>query len=580
MHATTFYKVEHSNIDNSNNYSVVEFIVVGLCLCLTASYCILPLIIHQSLPYSHDMLFHVFQADQFSRGIAGGSLYPRWMDDANEGLGSPTFIFYSPFSYYIVAIIHSVVPSFRESMTIAIWLSFFLSGLTMYAAVRKTCGKHASLLCAIIYQILPFHLLDLYARGTFAELYAYAWGPLVLLSLRQIHHAKKPFWPLIGLSVSFSGLLLTHLVTGYMLTCAIGLYIVYLSLTQKERQFPLFSALGIIIGFGISSFYLIPVIFERIYVHIDYITKCTVCDYTKNFIFDLHNISDRFYQWLHIAVAIEVAIFSLIAFQFFKKNEPNGQPAKQSLLCCAPFILTFFLTTPLSAPLWRFIPGFPSLQFPWRWILLMELFLCFSIALLSNKMRFKKFPKYRMYLVISTPLAFLSATIIFKTTLHTGELLNSLENPIRESQRVIAWEYIPIWASTPHQTISNRRQEKMEVISGNAAVNITEWLPELRKGHIDASDSTRIKISTFFYPGWKLFIDGKETSLNIQDRSGLMVFDIPQGRHDFAIVFTDTELRRTAKSISMIVLIMIMCLAIFATLYSTIARYPSRKRRH
>jgi uncharacterized membrane protein YfhO len=110
----------------------------------------------------------------------------------------------------------------------------------------------------------------------------------------------------------------------------------------------------------------------------------------------------------------------------------------------------------------------------------------------------------------------------------------------------------------------------MEVISGNAAVNITEWLPELRRGYIDASDSTRIKVSTFFYPGWKLLVNGKETSLNIQDQSGLMVFDIPQGKHDFAIVFTDTELRRTAKSISVIVLIMIMCLSIFVFLRRTV----------
>ncbi|MBT0652955.1 6-pyruvoyl-tetrahydropterin synthase-related protein [Geomobilimonas luticola] len=572
MHATTFIKFEHSNIHNSNNY-FVEFIVVSLCLCLTASYCIMPLIIHQSLPYSHDMLFHVFQADQFSRGIAGGSLYPRWMADANEGLGSPTFIFYSPFSYYIVAIIHLVVPSFRESMTIAIWFSFFLSGLTMYAAVRKTCGKDASLLCAIIYQILPFHLLDLYARGTFAELYAYVWGPLVLLSLLQIHHAKKPFWPLIGLSASFSGLILTHLVTGYMLTCAIGLYIVYVLITQKERQFPLFSALGVIIGFGISSFYMIPVIFERIYVHIDYITKCTVCDYTKNFIFDLNNISDRFYQWLHISVTIELTVFSLIASKFFNKYELNCQQSKQGLLCCAPFILSFFLTTPISAPIWLFIPGFPSLQFPWRWILLMELFFCTTIASYFNRMQFSK---YRVYLLTFIPLAIISATIIFKASLFHKELITSLENPIQNSKNTIAWEYVPIWASAPRQTIMNSGKEKMGVISGNASVRITEWHPEKREGYVDAATCSKIKVSTFYYPGWKLFVDGKETSLNIQDRSGLMMFDVPQGKHEFVIVFTDTELRRTAKIISVIALIMVMCFAIFVTLHSAIVRSLSK----
>ncbi|GFE58403.1 6-pyruvoyl-tetrahydropterin synthase-related protein [Geobacter sp. AOG1] len=577
MHATTSFKIEHPNIDYFNNYYVVEFIVISLCLCLTASYCILPLIIHQSLPYSHDMLFHVFQADQFTRGIAGGSLYPRWMADANEGLGSPTFIFYAPFSYYIVAMIHSVVPSFRESMTIAIWFSFFLSGLAMYTAMRKTCGKHASLLSAIIYQILPFHLLDLYARGTFAELYAYAWGPLVFLSLQQIRVTKYPFWPVIVLGTSFAGLILTHLVTGFMLACATGIYILFFSIRDKDWRFTIFSTFGLIVGFGITSFYLIPVIFERAYVHIDFITTCVICDYTNNFLFDWKNISGFFYQQLHMTVAIELVLISLIASQSLKTFKTNDQQARQELLFSVLFILSFFLTTPLSTPIWQFMPGFPSLQFPWRWILLMELFLCVTIAIYFNRMQFSK---CRMYLITFIPLAIVSATIIYKASLFHKELIPSLENPILESQYAIAWEYIPIWASAPRQTIMNCGKEKMEVISGNAAVSITKWLPELRKGYIDASSSSKIKVSTFFYPGWKLFVDGKETPLSIQDQSGLMVFDVPQGRHDVAITFTDTDLRRTAKSISVIALIMVMCLVFLAILPSTIVRYPSKQRCH
>jgi len=187
-------------------------------LILTASVCTAQLLIHQGLPVAHDMVFHIFQADQFNRGLAGGVVLPRWVLSSGSGYGSPNFIFYAPLSYYLVALLHLIVPSSIISIILAIWISFFLSGITMFLAVKRISGNKGSLLSAMLYQFLPFHLLNLYARGTFAELCAYALFPLIILFMYETLSVKNARLAPVYLSISYSGLILTHLVSAFMLT--------------------------------------------------------------------------------------------------------------------------------------------------------------------------------------------------------------------------------------------------------------------------------------------------------------------------------------------------------------------------
>jgi uncharacterized membrane protein len=137
-------------------------------LAIGASFCTLPLLVHNSLPLSQDIVFHIFQADQFNQNLGNGVLYPRWVGGAVNGYGSPNFIFYSPMSYYFVALIHLITPSLISSMVGAIWFSFLLSGTTMLLLVNHFFSGYRSLIPAVLYQMLPFHLYDLYVRGAAA----------------------------------------------------------------------------------------------------------------------------------------------------------------------------------------------------------------------------------------------------------------------------------------------------------------------------------------------------------------------------------------------------------------------------
>ena len=87
---------------------------------------------------------------------------------------------------------------------------------------------------AILYQILPFHMCELYLRGSFAALFAYIWFPLILLLLFKLCTAKRPAVNMLCLSLAYAALIMTHLASAYMFSLAAGIILVFFLL---KRQF-------------------------------------------------------------------------------------------------------------------------------------------------------------------------------------------------------------------------------------------------------------------------------------------------------------------------------------------------------
>ena len=135
-------------------------------------------------------------------------------------------------------------------------------------------------------------------------------------------------------------------------------------------------------GLGLSSVYLIPAILERKFVHIEYLVNCPICDYKNNFLFMWDKFQPElrsFYIPLHTIVFLEAIIF-FFTVMLIRKNRQILSNKSQLNFFIILFLITLFLTTPLSKPLWDLAPGFPFLQFPWRWVSLMEVSLCFLLG--------------------------------------------------------------------------------------------------------------------------------------------------------------------------------------------------------
>jgi hypothetical protein len=523
-------------------------------LASTALFCTLPLFIKSSLPYGHDTVFHVFQAAQFDRALHEGFLYPRWVADSMNGYGSANFIFYSPLAYYFTSLIHTVVPSLILSMVIAIWWSFFLSGITMFLAAREIFGAKGSLLSGVIYQMLPFHLIDLYQRGTYAELFAFLWFPLLIFFMSRFFRAGREA-DAVGLSVSYAGLILTHLVSAFIFSLVISAYLLYYFITTSRRA-TLKSLFPLVLGLGLSSVYLVPVFLERKFVHIDYLVQCVVGDFRNNFLFLWNNLKVKlhsFYLLLHIGTILEVLFCLIIAVVIRRRKGSetfqSRSEEKQQMFFIGLFVVAFFLTTPLSMPLWAVFPGFPTLQFPWRWLPVMEL----SLSLLMGSIFSPRAADGTAQAGLSRKVASYS---LFSFLAVFGMILTTSVIPSKfPFENINTLEYTPVWALKINEVLSDRKVEKVSAVLGAADLGVDSWESERRAISVAALSPVRIRVATFYYPGWAAYVDGVRAGIDKEEGTGVMMVNVPQGRHTLILRFQDIPLRYYAKLASLVALL-------------------------
>jgi len=544
-------------------HKYLSVIVVLLFVSLLITYNLFSSI---TLPVSHDIIFHVFQADQFDRALKSGATIPRWALNSNNGYGSPNFIFYAPLSYYAISAIHSIGPSLLSSLKVVIWLGFFLSGLTMFTALNKISSSRGSLPCAILYQILPFHVVDLYCRGTLAELAAFIWFPLIIMYVHDLFQAKGSKTIGIRLSLSYAGLILTHLVSGFIFTLVIGAYFLFNCIQLKDYYTTVRTFFFLLIGLGLSSFYLIPSIFERQFVQLDYLFKyAQIGTYKDNFLFMSTRI-DNFNLLLDFIVILYVMIFIVLLVRLWKIK--NWQSHIHNPFFIYMFPVVFVLMTPLTKPLWDIFPGFATLQFPWRWISMLEVALCFVLHSLCFNIGTKftwEYPLNRLLVYLLGTVLVVSCSIV--ATKHFYSLKDIERVTVFDHSEInnnLPREYTPIAVTALEELLASGRSEKLSVLSGIAVPRILEWQPEQRTIIINASTPAQLKVGLFYYPGWSASLDGSNIPIKIQNGSGATIIDIPDGNHILTLRFTDTLLRQNSKYLSLFFLIVVLgCLSLF-----------------
>ncbi len=545
---------------------------VGILL-LAASACTAQLILRLGLPVAHDMVFHLFQADQFYRDIVSGALLPRWAMSANNGYGSPNFIFYSPLAYYLAALFRVVAPSPVISVIISIWCGFFLSGAAMFLAVQRISGKGGALFSGVLYQSLPYHLLNLYGRGAFAELCAYAWFPLIILFLHETLSRGDSPGATAGLSMSYAGLVLTHLVSAFMFTVALVIYAACHFYQRRSLKALLRASSALFVGLGLSAFYLVPAMSEREFVQMDYLFNYVFSDYRHNFLFLKNAFSTPFLVALNGAAFLELLLFlamvRLLLTEAFRENEGekaslihikgNGDrpDSLHNRAICLIFICAFVLATPLSAPLWRFLPGFAVLQFPWRWVSVMESALCLLAGAALRETGVLRLSHAgrggRMALYCTAALLSLSFVLLLKGgRMHAAPFLERITDAGRVSGYTnLPKEYTPIWATNVEKTVVEEKVDRVSALSGNAYLRILKWDPEKRAVAISASEPVLLRIATFFYPGWIARLDEKPCGIAVEAKSGAMLVAVPQGEHTLELSFHATPLRQLSIYVSL-----------------------------
>jgi len=201
-----------------------------------------------------DLYLRVSQYD--AEVIAGH--WPQILPDVVRGGGHAFPRFYPPLAPFVAVAVYQAAPDIVLASHLSMLLGVLLSAATMYVLLRAVTGQALpAVLGALVYCLSPYRATQLYVRGAFAEGWAMAWYPLIMLGLwRWGREGRVPAW----WSLAVAAAILSHTAASLWALPLLGLVAVVAAASRPS--FAACRTLGIsaAASLGLAAFSLLPAI--------------------------------------------------------------------------------------------------------------------------------------------------------------------------------------------------------------------------------------------------------------------------------------------------------------------------------
>ncbi|MDR3311448.1 MAG: hypothetical protein LBS90_08915 [Oscillospiraceae bacterium] len=199
-----------------------------------------------SLPYAHDILFHMARIEGVYESLKSGQFPVRMGATFMNGLGYADQTMYPPLFVYFPAALRLLRVSPVVSYQLFILAINTATALvSKYAFTKLTKSRDAGTAASLAYTLAAFRLICVLTRAAVGELLGMVFLPLVLLGMYELLFAEKP--RIRHLVLGFTGIVNSHLVT-LDVACILSAVFVVANLgrlLEKRRLRTLLLAAGI-----------------------------------------------------------------------------------------------------------------------------------------------------------------------------------------------------------------------------------------------------------------------------------------------------------------------------------------------
>lgn len=516
---------------------------------LISAFSVLPLLsifLTTKLLHTHDGLVHLARIAAYFKALSDFQFPVRWAGDLNYGYGMPLFNFMYQLPYFLSSIFLYLGFGLVNSFKIVLSLSFILSGIfiLLFAnAFFKDPKK--GFLVAIFYQFAPFRLIEVLTRGSFGEVYTYTFFPLVLFGLTKLFQTHRYKYFFLTAAAVFL-LVISHNALSLVFFAISVCFILFFA--QKKNYVLGFGAL--FSGLLLSSFYWIPAIFEHKFTYGDLFMKNLYLSYFPQFqnffIPNPTNLEVLQTKGISVQLGVFHVIFIFLAIlTLFKSKKIDEKTKKVFIFSLMIFLIALFFMQPVSLFFWERISWLRQFQFPWRF-LAVEAFVTsllsvsfFSIGFLKNKW---------VYLATIILVVF-STAYYWKPALGYKDI-NEKDSWNYPLNTTYFGETDVIWSEGPAKAYPKSR---VDVIGGKAEVKNFTKKTQIQTFIVDAKTDAQLVDHTQYFPGWKVYANGKEVPIEFQDQNwrGQITFYLPKGLNNVKVVFTEDKIRFFADVLSL-----------------------------
>ncbi len=544
-------------------------------------------ILHDGIIFeTHDLHIHLKWLQFFSQQLSEGSLYPRWLGGLNFGYGSPTFMFYPPAVMYLGSALKALGLNAERAMAGLILLVTFMGALGFYLFGRSRWRCVPALCGAIAYISAPYLIYNVYHRGAIAEVLATSLLPFGLLFTDQLMRQGKRW---LALTLCFAALSLTHLPSLLLNAIAWAIYVmsnIAIKRLSFKRMFHLMAAP--IMGFGLSSFYLIPAVLEKRLVNLDYMRRVSG-GFAANFLplveAPQEGLSGHLISMFRYGVASTVVcVITAIALGICFSRSAKTAWIQRALPWLVSLAIVGFLMTFAAYGLWAVSPTLQMVQFPWRLMGLFSLIYAGAFGLAVESLwgfwAWKR-PAYG-WLAGGLLLCLLTWNMKYSYVLSAryngfyapGDIAAAraehswqaraydrvaltLSDPFSNQLGDVA-EYLPLLPNSEVVVARPLRdQPPVTVAKGQAVVTLDQWKGDYRQLSIAVRQPSELHIRTYNYPAWHAYINGQRTPIQTTS-GGLIGLTLDPGDYRIELRYKATAAMKLGNALSLLSLLYIL----------------------
>ena len=483
------------------------------------------------MPKGDDALGYLPRQIEFHENISRGVLLPRWAPDLDRGAGQP-FYFVPPMLHYVAEAWHLAGLEMQGAINAAVATLIFAFAGGMFLLGGLYFGVEGGLLCSAAALYAPYISLDLYVRAALSEFSAYPFCAFALYGFAAFAKYGRRRHVAIG-ALAYAGVILSHFMVAFYFT---PLLVGFLLVTSPRAVWRLL-ALGLALGAGIGACVWLPVALESRYVQLER-ALLDGLRYSNHFL-SAEELVDtswgtgaaRSYGlgWGHLLVA---------ALAWSEARDRRWVP-----FFAAAAVIFCLLTLHPSAFVWDRLPLLQRIQFPYR--LLGAAALCLAALAASTAATLAEFGRWRRAaLVVALGL------LTIPNLSHQAPAAYEVMDPgfwtpeyLAESgfETTTSGEFRPRWMTTlpPFAT------QPLRLISGEGQV---------RGLQATVRSAATAELSTAYYPGWQVSVDGTPTATYPAEATGLIRFALTPGEHAIVLEWHRTWPRLAGEIMSLIAL--------------------------
>jgi hypothetical protein len=513
----------------------------------------------------HD-LHHIADIYEMFRAFSSGQIPPRWGPDFTFGYGYPLFNYYYILPFYLGALWFFLFNNLTASYEIVFVFSMIISVFGIYLFLREYFGKYASFAGALLYLYTPYRAVETYVRGAIGEALAVSFLPFVLWGIVRI--LKKPGLKraiILGLIMSLFIFSQNYL----WLMASPWLILLLILLLWNKSSIEVYKSLfasGLVAAL-ISFYWWFPAISElslvpggtpfKVEDHFPFIKQLIIPSWGYGV--SVWGPGDGLS--FQIGIVNLMAIVALFMLFILKRKRFKDMHKKLTFWVLGGFVLAVFLMNIRSLFLWRLVPIYQFIQFPWRFLFVTTLLTSVAASLVVTNLKINKKITAGLFMffpVVLTFSYFKPSKIFYKSDNTYLSRMFATRTVEGEKQGVASDYYnwsedyliLPVWVEKKPEGLPEAKiTSEIAQISAIRQVSSVNW-----KARVETDEKAQVSFNSFYFPGWYATVDGELVETNPGKPYGQIVIKVPEGSHEVNFFWSETKKRTIADLVSLSVI--------------------------